>query len=192
MGTEQWWGACSPWPFEEARAASRMILLAHLHPSPMQGVPGEGEAALLPQAMRSEFVLHAPGCCPRWVMWQRGPTWERKRNPLGYECTCLRRPHAGPLVWQQSSSSVGFPGGSAGKESTCNAGDMSSIPGSGRSPGRGYGNPLQRSCLGSPMDREAWWATVHGVAKSQTWLSDTYFFILVCGTLMGRRVSPDR
>ena len=51
-------------------------------------------------------------------------------------------------------------------------GDLGSIPGSGRSPGEGNGNPLQYSCLENPMDGEAWWATVHGVAKSQTRLSD--------------------
>ena len=49
-----------------------------------------------------------------------------------------------------------------------NAGDLGSIPGSGRSPGEGNGNPLQYSCLGSPMDRGAWWATVHGVVESET------------------------
>ena len=54
------------------------------------------------------------------------------------------------------------------KNPPANAGDMGSIPGSGRSPGEGNGNPLQDSCLGNPMDRGAWWATVHGVAKSQT------------------------
>ena len=58
-----------------------------------------------------------------------------------------------------------------GKESACNAGDMGdkgSIPGSGRSPGEGHGTPLQYSCLEKPMDRGVWWATVHGVVKSQT------------------------
>ena len=54
------------------------------------------------------------------------------------------------------------------KNPPANAGDMGSIPGSGRSPGEGNGNPLQYSCLGNPMDRGAWWATVHGVTKSQT------------------------
>ena len=54
------------------------------------------------------------------------------------------------------------------KESACNAGDLGSIPGSGRSPGEGNGNPLQYSCLENSMDGGAWWATVHGVAKSQT------------------------
>ena len=62
----------------------------------------------------------------------------------------------------------GCPGGSDGKESACNAGDLGSIPGLGRSPGEGNGNPLQYSCLENPMDRGAWWATVHGVTKSQT------------------------
>ena len=63
---------------------------------------------------------------------------------------------------------MGFPGGSDGKESTCNAGDLGSIPGLGISPGEGNGNPLQYSCLGNPMDGGAWWATVHGAAESQT------------------------
>ena len=65
---------------------------------------------------------------------------------------------------------VGFPGGSDDKESACNAGDRALIPGSGRSPGEGNGNPLQYSCLECSMDRGAWWATVHGVVKSQTHL----------------------
>ena len=51
---------------------------------------------------------------------------------------------------------LGFPGGSVGKESACNEGDLGLIPGSGRSPGLGNGNPLQYSCLGNPMDRGAW------------------------------------
>ena len=58
-----------------------------------------------------------------------------------------------------------FPGGSDGIESACNAGDLGSIPGSGRSPGEGNDNPLQYSCLENPMDRGVWWATVYGVAK---------------------------
>ena len=67
---------------------------------------------------------------------------------------------------------MGFPGGSDGKEYACSAGDLGSIPGSGRSPGEGNGNPLQYSCLENSMDRGAQQATVHGVAKSQTRLSD--------------------
>ena len=80
---------------------------------------------------------------------------------------------------QQSESVIhmyyfswGFPGGSEVKVSAWNAGDLGSIPGSGRSPGEGNGNPLQYSCLENPMEGGAWWTTVHGVAKSRTRLSD--------------------
>ena len=57
---------------------------------------------------------------------------------------------------------LGFPGGTEVKASACNVGDLGSIPGLGRSPGEGNGNPLQYSCLENPMDGGAWWATVHG------------------------------
>ena len=66
------------------------------------------------------------------------------------------------------SQHKGFPGGSDGIESTCNVGDSGSIPGSGRSPGEGNGNPLQYFCLVNPTDTGAWWATAHAIAKSQT------------------------
>ena len=74
---------------------------------------------------------------------------------------------------------LGFPGGSVFKKKTaCQAGDVGLIPGSGRSPGEGNGNPLQYSCLENPMDRGAWWATVHGVAKSRKQLSGFTFTFL--------------
>ena len=80
--------------------------------------------------------------------------WRRDRVPT-------------PLFW-------GFPGGSDGKESTCDVGDLGSIPGLGRSPGGRHGHPLQYSCLERiPTDRAAWQATVCGVAKSWTWLSNS-------------------
>ena len=66
----------------------------------------------------------------------------------------------------------GFPGGSVVKNPPAKAGDVGSIFDLGRSPGEGNGNLLQYSCLGNPVDRGAWWATIHGVAKSQTQLSD--------------------
>ena len=72
-------------------------------------------------------------------------------------------------------SLLGIPGCSVGKESAYNeedTGDVVSITGLGKSPGEGNGIPIQYSCLGNPMDRRAWRATVQGVAKSQTWLSD--------------------
>ena len=67
---------------------------------------------------------------------------------------------------------VGFPCSSVGKESACNAGDPGSTPGLRRSSGEGNGNPLQYSCLENPMEGGAWWATVHGVTKSRTRLSN--------------------
>ena len=67
---------------------------------------------------------------------------------------------------------IGAPGGSDGKESACSAGDLGSIPVSGRSPGVGNGNPPQYSCLENSVDGGAWWATVHGVTNIRTRLSD--------------------
>ena len=86
---------------------------------------------------------------------------------------------------------MGFPGGSEVKASACNAGDLDSIPGSGKSPGEGSGNPLQYSFLENPMDGGAWWAIVHRVAKSRTRLSDFTFtftmsFISDSAVLRGR------
>ena len=94
---------------------------------------------------------------PLW--WHRRVGWRggRKAQEGGDICTLIH---------------LGFPGGSDGKESACSAGDLGSIPGLGRSPGGGHGNPLQYSCLENPMDRGAWQATVHGVAKSWTRLRD--------------------
>ena len=82
------------------------------------------------------------------------------------------------------SRHMGFLGGSDGEESTSN-GDPVSIPGSGRSPREGNGNPLQNLCLETPMDRGAWRAIVHGLTKSRTRLSNShceyeYFCLFVC------------
>ena len=63
---------------------------------------------------------------------------------------------------------AGFPGGSDGKESTCNVGDLGSIPGLGRSAGGGHGSPLQYSCLENPQEKGTWRANVHGVAELDT------------------------
>ena len=81
-------------------------------------------------------------------------------------------------LWEMQPCFPGFPGGSDGKESACNVGDLGSIPGPGRSLGKGNGNPFQYSCLENPMNRGAWLATVHGVRKSQTRLSETFTFTL--------------
>ena len=95
------------------------------------------------------------GCC-----WFQSSVHDRHPFLLFTEPSVLNTKH------------VGFPGGSDSKESACNAGDPDSILGLGRSPGEGNGNPLQYSCLENPVDREPWWAAVHGVAKTQTQLSD--------------------
>ena len=75
-------------------------------------------------------------------------------------------------TFDRSGLVFGLPWWLSSKESTCNSGDIGSIPGSGRSPGGGHGNPLQYSCLENPRDRGAWQATVHGVTQSRTRLSD--------------------
>ena len=67
---------------------------------------------------------------------------------------------------RKAMTNLSFPGGSDGKESTCNAGDLGLIPGLGRSSGEGYGNPLQYSCLENPIDRGALRVTIHRVAES--------------------------
>ena len=110
---------------------------------------------------------------------------EGNGNPL--QCSCLENPRDRGAWWaaiygvaqsqtllkwlSSSSSSMGFPGDSVGKESACNAGDLDLINGSRRSPGVENGNPFWYSCLENSMDRGVWWTKVHGVAKSWTWLS---------------------
>ena len=80
----------------------------------------------------------------------------------------VERP-VGGMTWEGFPWEGGFPGSSVVKNLPADAGYTGLIPGSGRSPGEGNGNPLQYSCLGDPMDRGVWWATVHGVAKGWTW-----------------------
>ena len=102
-------------------------------------------------------------CVP--ASWRSGKlrTW---LSSLRLSRHLMRRDRLPPPVF------LSFSGGGDSKESACNVGDLSWIPGLGRSPGGGHGNPLQYSCLENLMDRRAWWATVHGVAKSQAWLND--------------------
>ena len=98
------------------------------------------------------------------------------------------------VIWQQQQqdSVWVFPGDSVVRNPPVNAGDAGLIPESGRSPGGGYGNSLQYSCLENPMDRGAWWATVHGAAKSQTWLKQLSTharpFPTVCSCLSWRKL----
>ena len=97
---------------------------------------------------------------------------EVHRNPKGKDHHGkTRKEKPKPGFKMHSEQECGFSGGSDGKESACNVGHLGLIPGWGRSLGRGNGNPLQYSCLENPMDRGAWWATIHGVPKSWTQLS---------------------
>ena len=97
---------------------------------------------------------------------------------------CIRR----PKYWSfsLSISLPNFPGSSGGKASVYNAGDLGSIPGSGRSPEDGNGNPLQDSCLENPVDREAWWATVHRATKGRTQLNN--FTYLASASVLPMRI----
>ena len=76
------------------------------------------------------------------------------------------------IIYDLLLSYKGLPCSSDSEESTCNVGDLGLIPELGRSPGERNGNPLQYSCIENPTDRGAWWTTVHGVVKSQTWLKE--------------------
>ena len=124
----------------------------------------------------TEFDMCTFGLLPWWLSlqcrrlgfdpWVGKIPWRRVR--LSY-----------PLQYSGLKNSTGFPGGLEVKASACNAGDLSSIPGLGRFPGEGNGNPLQYSCLENPMDGGAWWAIVQGVAKGRTRLSD-FTFALQC------------
>ena len=96
----------------------------------------------------NQMWLHKLWCDKNSKAWMNGKwTWKSGRGQSAY--------------W-------GFSEGSEVKASACNAGDLGSIPGSGRSPGEGNGNPLQYSCLENPMDGGVWWAAVYGVAQSRT------------------------
>ena len=127
--------------------------------------------------------------CLRYIRYFSGAEHRRNRtrNPilmwLAFVCVCvsvcvsveemeemIKKVTA--YISCQIYAMKGFPRWLSGKESTCQAGDSGSLPGSGRSPGEGNGNPLQNACLENPMDRGAWWATVHGVAKSRTQFRD--------------------
>ena len=94
------------------------------------------------------------------------------RNKIGNQEVLLLPCMNGRFNRKMFRKNLGCPGGSEVKASVCSVGDLGLFSGLRRSPGEGNGNPLQYSCLENPMDRGAWWATVHGVAKSQTRLSN--------------------
>ena len=110
---------------------------------------------------------------PSIAWWILNP-WTTREVPVLLLSLCTSNQHS-TTISLISRKDTGLPWWLSSKESDCNAGDPASVPGSGRSPGEGNGNPLQSSGLGHPMDRGAWWATVHGVAKSWTRLSNFTF-----------------
>ena len=113
-----------------------------------------------------------------WLLWPHGlqpirllRPWDFPGKSTGVGCHCLLRSwgYSTVKIFHQQLGNIcegkGFPCSSVGKESACNAGDAGSIPGSGRSPGEGNGNPFQYSCLENPMNRGAWQVTIHGVTR---------------------------
>ena len=139
---------------------------------------------LLPSLSPSYCSSHwSPGCPPRWVLQQIHADFLSSlgstHRPLTSESSANIAPFL-PLQVTEPTSCVFLSHelntcslwaslvAQTGKASACNVGDPGSIPGSGRSPGEGNGNPLQYSCLENSMDGGAWWATVHGVTKIQT------------------------
>ena len=121
--------------------------------------------------------------------------WEEKWPEIWIHiCLQCRRPWFSSWIgefpwrrdWLPTAGFLGFSAGSDGKESPCNAGELDSIPGLGRSLGGGHGNLLQYCGLENPRDGGAWWAAVHGVAQSWTrlkWLSGSSRFILIVNHL---------
>ena len=124
------------------------------------------------------------GCSPlTCVLVNYASMWGNSAGSAGKESACNAEDPglitgSGTFLWRRdrlrTAGFMGFPGGSEGKESAYGAGYLGSIRELRRSPGKGNGYPLQCSCLENPMDRGAWWATVHGVGNSQTWLSDIW------------------
>ena len=112
-----------------------------IYSSFFHGCPLDLRASLVAQMVKNPPAMQET--LVRFLDWE--DSWKRDRLPT-------------PVF-------LDFPGGSAGNESASNAGDLGLIPGLGRSPGEGNGNPFQSSCLGNPMDRGAWWATVHGITR---------------------------
>ena len=108
----------------------------------------------LPTIKRRELLIHPT----TWIGLKNSVLSSRNQTQEYILCNCLYK--------------KSFPGGSDGKESTCNAEDLGLIPGLGRSPGEGNGNPLQYSCLENSMDRGDWRSVVRGVPENQTQLRD--------------------
>ena len=118
------------------------------------------------QSLSVYFVITKCGYNNVWINSKLNLLILLTNFPLSQNYRCIV--FVGIQSISNASFLLGFPDGSDGKESACNEGDTDSIPGSGRSPGEGNGNPLQYSWLENSMDRGSWWATFHGITKSWT------------------------
>ena len=143
-----------------------MVLLTH-HPAFESAVL---ESSVCQRPLRKIILLFPTRAqilfsCPPSSLRFRGRRPHAELQEEHPDCLIQSWPHMTPAMdmGPYQGNMRGFPGSSVGKESACSSGDLGSIPRSGRAPGAGNGNPLQYSCLGDPMDREAWRATVHGV-----------------------------
>ena len=145
-------------------------LLGPCKPLRLEGFSG----SLCPPATRPPGSVSTPGSSWPFPTTHFCPCWNLISHPSGSHCN-IHFPTTHRQFLDTKSIVSGkhvFPGSSAIKNPPVNVGNVGSIPGSGRSPGEGKGNPLQYSCLQNPMGRGAWQATVHAVAKSWTQLSD--------------------
>ena len=150
-------------------------LLFCFRPFPSSAKKGE----VLPPVLTSEICFHlAAGESLAFFLGPENPLWEKwKWLQIWQGCFFFKILifFSYVFIWLPLVLILAcgiFPGRSDSKESACTAGDPGSVPRSGGSPGKGNGNPFQYSCLENAMDRGAWWATVHGVTKSRTGLSD--------------------
>ena len=123
-----------------------------------------------PMGRACQATAHRVTNSQTWMKWL-AHTRPRENPPGGSNEYLNKIPKEHLRRWPHYIYAI-FPGGSVGKETTYSGRDLSSIPGSGRSPGEGDSNTLQYSCLENPMDRGSWWASVHEVTKSQTQLSN--------------------
>ena len=119
------------------------------------------------------FVLYKLNILPAGFLLASAPSPTPLQRKLSRLSIWHWIPTAQKYLWPPNAY-VGFLDGSDGKESACSAGDPGLIPGSGRAPGEGNGNPVQYSCLQNSMGRGDWWATIHGVTESWTQLSDLH------------------
>ena len=144
-----WLAEARAWSFLPRMGCPQLWKLCSIPSSPLSGCLG--------------WVVRTAWCLPLQPPFHRSQVSSRPEGFLPF--IGILHPH--PHNPHQINSFLSFAGGSGGKESACNMGDLCWVPGSGRSHGRGNGSAPQYSCVGNPMDRGACWATVHGVAKSQ-------------------------